>query len=104
METNYSDRVQPVQPVEQIRMLVKSYPKQEDSKKRKREERSMLSFKELLEKLKGHDYKIIVRPHPQHVRHGKERFEQLKNALFLIIIPSLKYLKSRLIQPAKAFE
>ena len=37
-----------------------------------------LCLDELLEKLKGHDYKIIVRPHPQHVRHGKERFEQLK--------------------------
>lgn len=45
-----SDKIQPVQPVEQIRMLVKSYPKQEDSKKRKREEKSMLNFKELLEK------------------------------------------------------
>lgn len=47
---DYSDKIQPVQPVEKIRMLVKSYPKQEDSKKRKREEKSTLSFKELLEK------------------------------------------------------
>ena len=33
---------------------------------------------ELLEQLKGHDYKVIVRPHPQHVRHMPERMEQLK--------------------------
>ena len=32
----------------------------------------------LLDALKGHDYKIIVRPHPQHVRHMPERMEQLK--------------------------
>ena len=33
---------------------------------------------ELLEQLKGHDYKVIVRPHPQHVRHMPERMNQLK--------------------------
>ena len=33
---------------------------------------------EILNKLKGHNYKIIVRPHPQHVRHMKEKFEQMK--------------------------
>ncbi len=37
-----------------------------------------LCLDELLEELKGHDYKIIVRPHPQHVRHMKEKFEGLK--------------------------
>ena len=37
-----------------------------------------LCLDEVLEKLKGHDYKIIVRPHPQHVKHAKERFEKLK--------------------------
>jgi YidC/Oxa1 family membrane protein insertase len=37
-----------------------------------------LCLDELLNKLKGHDYKIIVRPHPQHVRHMKEKFEGLK--------------------------
>ncbi len=37
-----------------------------------------LCLDELLEKLKGHDYKLIVRPHPQHVRHMKEKFEALK--------------------------
>ncbi len=33
---------------------------------------------ELLEVLKGRDYKVIVRPHPQHVRHMPERMNQLK--------------------------
>ena len=33
---------------------------------------------ELLSTLQGQDYRIIVRPHPQHVRHMPERMEQLK--------------------------
>ena len=38
-----------------------------------------LCLDELLDELKGHNYKVIVRPHPQQVRHCKERFEKLKN-------------------------
>lgn len=37
-----------------------------------------LCLDDILEKLKGHDYKVIVRPHPQHVRHMKEKFDKLK--------------------------
>ena len=33
---------------------------------------------ELLERLKRHSYKVVVRPHPQHVRHMPERMNQLK--------------------------
>ena len=33
---------------------------------------------ELLENLKGNGYKVVVRPHPQHVRNMPERMEQLK--------------------------
>ena len=33
---------------------------------------------ELLEQLRGKGWKIIVRPHPQHVRHMPERMKQLK--------------------------
>ena len=33
---------------------------------------------ELLEQMKGRGYKVIVRPHPQHVRHMPERMNQLK--------------------------
>ena len=32
----------------------------------------------LLDSLKGHGYKVIVRPHPQHVRHMPEKMEALK--------------------------
>ena len=37
-----------------------------------------LCLDDILNKLKGHDYKVIVRPHPQHVRHMKEKFDNLK--------------------------
>lgn len=38
-----------------------------------------LCLDELLEQLKGNkDYKITVRPHPQEVRHAKEKFDLLK--------------------------
>jgi len=37
-----------------------------------------LCLDDILNNLKNTDYKIIVRPHPQHVRHMKEKFEQLK--------------------------
>ena len=37
-----------------------------------------LCLDEILEKLKGHDYKVIVRPHPQHVRHMKQKFDNMK--------------------------
>ena len=35
-------------------------------------------LEEILDKLKGKGYNIIVRPHPQHVRHKKEFMEHLK--------------------------
>ena len=37
-----------------------------------------LCLDEILDSLKGKEYKVIVRPHPQHVRHMKEKFEQMK--------------------------
>lgn len=37
-----------------------------------------LCLDEILEYLKGNDYKVIVRPHPQHVRHMAEKFEAMK--------------------------
>ena len=37
-----------------------------------------LCLEELLSELRGHEYKVIVRPHPQHVRHRREKFENLK--------------------------
>ena len=32
----------------------------------------------ILNSLKGKNYKVIVRPHPQHVKHMKEKFEKMK--------------------------
>ncbi|MBR5662656.1 MAG: membrane protein insertase YidC [Bacilli bacterium] len=37
-----------------------------------------LCLEDILNNVKDEDYNIIVRPHPQQVRHMKERFEQLK--------------------------
>ena len=37
-----------------------------------------LCLDEILDNIKDEKYKIIVRPHPQHVRHMKEKFEQMK--------------------------
>ena len=35
-------------------------------------------LEDILDNLKGHGYKITVRPHPQHVRHMPEKMEGLK--------------------------
>ena len=37
-----------------------------------------LCLDEVLDSLKQEDYNVIVRPHPQQVRHMKEKFEQMK--------------------------
>ena len=37
-----------------------------------------LCLEEILDNIKDSNYKVIVRPHPQHVRHKKEYFEQMK--------------------------
>ena len=39
-----------------------------------------LCLDEILNKLKGKDYQIIVRPHPQHVRHMKDKFIKMQEA------------------------
>ena len=38
-----------------------------------------LCLDELLEELKNNNYNIIVRPHPQQVRHMKEKFDSMKD-------------------------
>ena len=37
-----------------------------------------LCFDEVMASMRGKDYKVIVRPHPQHVRHAPEKFERYK--------------------------
>ncbi len=38
-----------------------------------------LCLDELLDSLSGKDYKVVVRPHPQQVRHEIEKFNKLKD-------------------------
>ena len=40
-----------------------------------------LCLEEMLDNLGNSNYEIVVRPHPQHVRHKKEMFEKLKEIL-----------------------
>ena len=37
-----------------------------------------LCLDDVLNSLKGRNYKVIVRPHPQHVRHMRDMFEKMK--------------------------
>ena len=38
-----------------------------------------LCLENILDKLKDNNYKLIVRPHPEHVKHEPGKFEELKN-------------------------
>lgn len=37
-----------------------------------------LCFDKVMESMRGKDYNVIVRPHPQHVRHAAQKFELMK--------------------------
>ena len=37
-----------------------------------------LCFDDVMNSMRGKDYRVIVRPHPQHVRHAAEKFERMK--------------------------
>ena len=37
-----------------------------------------LCFDEVMASMRGKDYNVIVRPHPQHVRHAPQKFEMMK--------------------------
>ena len=37
-----------------------------------------LCFDDVMNSMRGKDYHVIVRPHPQHVRHAPEKFERMK--------------------------
>lgn len=37
-----------------------------------------LCLEGVMESMRGKDYNVIVRPHPQHVRHAPEKFERMK--------------------------
>ena len=46
---DYSDKIQPVQPVEKIHMSIYSYPVFNQEKKKRKQSESSISFKELLD-------------------------------------------------------
>ena len=37
-----------------------------------------LCLDDVMKSMRGKDYRVIVRPHPQHVRHAAEKFERMK--------------------------
>lgn len=37
-----------------------------------------LCLDDVMNSMRGKDYRVIVRPHPQHVRHAAEKFERMK--------------------------
>ncbi len=47
--SEYSNRIQPVQPVEKIHMSIYSYPVFKQDKRKRKQSESSISFKELLE-------------------------------------------------------
>ena len=47
---DYSNKIQPVQPVERIHMSIYSYPVFNQEKKKRKQKESTVSFKELLDK------------------------------------------------------
>lgn len=65
--------------------MLKNHPKNKDDKKTvliapswQKDNIIDNCLDSILSAVKGKDYNIIVRPHPQHVRHMPERMEQLK--------------------------
>ena len=47
---DYSDKIQPVQPVEKIHMSIYSYPVFNQEKRKRKQSESSISFKELLDR------------------------------------------------------
>ena len=68
--------------------MIRAYEKTEHKKSRKKtimiapswqkDNIIDLCLNDVLDSLKGHNYNVIVRPHPQHVRHMPDMFERMK--------------------------
>lgn len=60
----YSNKIQPVQPVEKTRMSIYSYPVFKQDKRKRKQSESSISFKELLEEelRKQEQRKEVVQP------------------------------------------
>lgn len=63
---DYSDKIQPVQPVEKIHMSIYSYPVFNQEKRKRKQSESSISFKELLDEelSKQEQCKEVVQPQP----------------------------------------
>ena len=61
---DYSDKIQPVQPVEKIHMSIYSYPVFNQEKRKRKQSESSISFKELLDEelRKQERCEEVVRP------------------------------------------
>lgn len=55
-------------------------------------------LEDILQKLRATGYKVIVRPHPQHVRHMPEKMQLLKISLQKIRILKFRQIFLRTIQ------
>ncbi len=66
--------------------MISSYKEKKESKKKtiliapswQKDNIVDLCLEDILDNIKDEDYNVIVRPHPQQVRHKKEYFEQMK--------------------------
>ena len=60
----YSNKIQPVQPVEKTHMFIYSYPVFNQEKKKRKQEKPIVSFKELLDEelRKQEQCKEVVQP------------------------------------------
>jgi len=63
---DYSDKIQPVQPVEKTHMSIYSYPVFNQEKKKRKQEEPTVSFKELLDRelRKQEQYEEVAQPAP----------------------------------------
>ena len=64
--SEYSNKIQPVQPVEKVHMSIYSYPVFNQDKRKRKQSESSISFKELLEEelRKQKQCEEVVQPQP----------------------------------------
>ncbi len=68
--SEYSNKIQPVQPVEKIHMSIYSYPVFNQDKRKRKQSESFISFKELLEEelRKQEQCEEVAQPAPATVK------------------------------------
>lgn len=67
---DYSDKIQPVQPVEKTHMSIYSYPVFNQEKKKRKQEEHTVSFRELLDRelRKQEQYEEVVQSAPANAK------------------------------------